>query len=98
MTTYIAGPMSGIPEFNYPLFAAVAKELRANGVDVVSPHELHNGDTSQPYTYYLRRDLKALLECDDMVLLPGWRNSKGAKLEARIAVALDITMIEWRPE
>lgn len=40
MKFYIAGPMSGIPQFNVPLFDAVAKALRANDIDVVSPAEL----------------------------------------------------------
>lgn len=40
MKYYIAGPMSGIPHFNVPLFDAVAKSLRDNDIDVVSPAEL----------------------------------------------------------
>jgi hypothetical protein len=37
---YLAGPMSGLPQFNFPLFYRVAKSLRAQGYDVVSPAEL----------------------------------------------------------
>lgn len=37
---YLAGPMSGIPQFNFPLFYAVTAELRASGYDIVSPAEL----------------------------------------------------------
>jgi len=37
---YIAGPMSGIPQFNIPAFDAVANDLRARGYEVVSPAEL----------------------------------------------------------
>ena len=28
---YIAGPMSGLPELNYPAFNAMAERLRAHG-------------------------------------------------------------------
>ena len=28
---YISGPMTGLPEFNYPAFFAKAAELRAEG-------------------------------------------------------------------
>ena len=37
---YIAGPMSGIPQFNFPLFVEVAKRLRERNIDVVSPVDL----------------------------------------------------------
>lgn len=36
---YLAGPMQGIPEFNFPRFNAVAKALRANGHTVFNPAE-----------------------------------------------------------
>ncbi|WP_457825134.1 DUF4406 domain-containing protein, partial [Staphylococcus aureus] len=32
---YVAGPMSGLPELNFPAFHAAAAELRAQGFDVV---------------------------------------------------------------
>lgn len=40
MRYYLAGPMSGRPKFNYPLFDSVAKELRSYGMDVQSPAEM----------------------------------------------------------
>jgi len=36
-TIYIAGPMSGLPEFNYPAFFAAAEQLTAAGYDVLNP-------------------------------------------------------------
>jgi hypothetical protein len=46
MRVYIAGPMSNIPQFNFPAFYAAAKELRAQGFDVVSPAELDDQEDS----------------------------------------------------
>jgi hypothetical protein len=36
---YLAGPMRGIPEFNFPRFNAVSTALRANGHEVFNPAE-----------------------------------------------------------
>lgn len=39
-TVYVAGPMSGLPLFNFPAFTAATASLRAKGLSVISPHEL----------------------------------------------------------
>lgn len=52
---YLAGPMQGIPEFNFPRFHAVAYALRQSGHEVFSPaekdierlgHDLSKGNTA----------------------------------------------------
>lgn len=37
---YLAGPMTGLPQFNFPLFDRTATKLREQGYDVTSPAEL----------------------------------------------------------
>lgn len=94
---YIAGPMTGLPGFNFPAFKAAAARLRMYGYDAVSPHEgAHNRDLTQPWDYYMREDIKLLVDCDGMALLPGWGKSKGAKLEKYIAKKLGMRVAPLR--
>lgn len=87
MTVYISGPMTGLPEYNYPAFAAAKAYLQGLGFYVLSPHEAPACDS---WAAYMKHDLKLLLECEAIVLLPGWKTSRGALLEKMVADNLGI--------
>ena len=89
MKIYLSGPMTGIPEFNYPAFHATAAKLRAAGYEVVNPAEV-NPDSSLSWQQCLREDIKHLCDCEALALMPGWQNSQGAHLEMHIAHRLGI--------
>lgn len=95
MKTYIAGPMTGIPEWNHPAFYGKAAELRAQGLDVINPAEFDEEvGLNQPWSSYLRRDLVLLAEeCDRIVLLEGWEKSKGARLEHHVSTELGFEIV-----
>lgn len=42
MNIYVAGPMTGIPHFNFPLFNKVTAHLREQGHSVFNPAERDN--------------------------------------------------------
>jgi Domain of unknown function (DUF4406) len=54
MKVYIAGPMRGIKDFNFPAFDAAAAELRALGHEVFNPTErdraVHGDDVNNSPT------------------------------------------------
>lgn len=91
---YIAGPMRGKPDLNFPEFNRVAAEWRAAGFEVINPAELDGGDVSQPFSYYIKRDIQALLTCDAIVLLKGWSDSQGARVEQNVAEACGLLHFE----
>ena len=90
---YISGPMSGLPNYNYPAFYDAAMQLRLRGVDVVSPAE-GAVTNDKMWSDYMRRAIKMLCDCYFNVRLPGWQKSKGAQLETQIAKALGIINID----
>ena len=94
LTIYISGPISGLPDGNRPAFAEMAATLRSKGWVVVNPHELFNAEVEESWEGYMRKDLAALLACTHIVLLPGWEQSRGARLEQLIADAVGILLVE----
>lgn len=84
--------MTGMPDLNFPAFHAAAVALRALGYVVVNPAEI-NPDSSMPWAECMRADIKALCDCDTLVLLPGWAASQGAHLETHVAHRLGLRIV-----
>lgn len=58
--------------------------LRAKGFIPVSPFDISpNADAS--YSEHMGNDIRALLDCDGVMFLDGWENSKGCRLERAAA-------------
>jgi hypothetical protein len=93
---YIAGPMTGLPEWNFPAFHKAAARWREAGWDVVNPAECFNGDTSLPYREYVKEDIKALATCQAVAMLEGWDgpNARGSVWEREIALTLGLVVYD----
>ncbi|WP_434642488.1 DUF4406 domain-containing protein [Achromobacter piechaudii] len=77
MRTYLAGPITGHPDFNFPLFHADARRLRTTGYDVVNPAEI-NVAPATCRKDCTRAGMAELVKCDAIAMLPGWQQSRGA--------------------
>jgi hypothetical protein len=109
MRVYIGGPMTGYPHFNFPAFDAKRDELRAAGHLPISPADLDRAIGFDPadahavqnipidrefMKFAVQRDVDALLQCDAIVLLPGWEKSRGARGERTIAEWIGLKIFE----
>ena len=54
------------------------------GLDVITPFDVCP-EPDKPYSYYMGKDIEALLECDAIYLCEGWQNSKGCMAEFEVA-------------
>jgi len=86
--------MTGMPDYNYPAFHAVAERFRQAGWDVVSPAENFGGYVDLPRESFLRMDVSQIATCDAIAMLPGWRESRGARMEYLIAHELGMEMLD----
>lgn len=108
-SVYIAGPMTGIAEFNFPAFDEAAAKYRALGYDVISPAEHDResgldvtgltGDPAELVGKFdlataLLWDLEQVARADGIVLLAKWWRSRGVHAELALAGALDKWVIE----
>lgn len=94
---YIAGPMTGHEDFNYPAFHAAGDMLAEYGFNFISgAHKGGECDTppapgeEKPWKDYMRKAVQDLSYCDLIYLLDGWEDSRGARLEVEIAQSIGI--------
>ena len=95
---YLSGPMSGLPDYNYPAFHAAAEALRGKGFAVLSPAENAPPNDAPSWLDWMRVALRQMLDADAVALLPGWLGSGGARIEVSLALELGIrvrTVKEW---
>ncbi|OON40629.1 nucleoside 2-deoxyribosyltransferase [Izhakiella australiensis] len=90
MKTYIAGPMTGLPDYNRAAFFAAAEEITASGGIPLNTAFLPDGLSDADYMAISL----TMLQCADAIyLLDGWRGSAGARAEYALAEKLGIRIL-----
>lgn len=90
---YISGAISGrLPEDVFEDFDRAEDKLESLGWEVVNP--LFNGLTeAHSWAEHMRADLRMMLECDAIALIPGWSESRGARFEITVALELGMSIM-----
>lgn len=91
---YIAGPMTGYPDYNRAAFNAKASELMAEGHIVLNPAVLPGGLCQSEYMDIC---LAMVRSADAIYLLNRWEESVGARAEHALAEKLGLTVIYESP-
>jgi len=99
MKIYLSGPMSGYHDMNREAFKNATLDLRQQGHEVTNPVETDCAVDSGRWSDFLKKDIALLTTCDTVVVLPGWEDSKGARLEVFTAFDLGLAIYRyWHPK
>lgn len=83
---YISLPISGLQiEIVKQNAQKAAEYLKKAGYEPVTPFEASPNENVS-YAHHLGKDVEALLECDAVLFLKGWKYSKGCQLERYAAM------------
>lgn len=94
MKLYICGAMSGIKDHNFPAFFSMEEKLQGLGYETENPATQGEETSEKPWEYFLKRDIPLMLGCDAILVLDGWKQSKGASLEVKTALAVNMKIFE----
>lgn len=92
MKIYISGKISGIEQEAKTLFDCAEIALKLKGYEPINPMIIkHDHDLS--WESYMKADLKALLDCHAIYMLKNYEDSRGAKIEFKLATDLGMKVI-----
>lgn len=94
---YLSGSIKDDPDYvakfdRYEQYLVETYGTEESVCNVINPVTLgHPADAT--YADYIRMDLKGLLFCDSIAMIPGWEISQGAKLEFMVATMCGMKVI-----
>lgn len=89
---YISGKITGDPHYKTKFMKAAQKVIAA-GYTPINPATVMLKPNAS-WKEYMQHDIKLLVDCDGILMLPDWKESKGATLEKTIAESLGIRTME----
>lgn len=91
MKVYLSGSIKNDPNY-VAKFELWEQWLINAGHEVINPVTVdHAPDAS--YGDFMRNDIKAMLDCESIAMIPGWETSQGAKLEFLVATMCDMEVL-----
>lgn len=92
--TYISGKITGLPLSEArELFNQASEFVKTMGLIPVNPMDLSPFIEGKTWSEYMLEDIKLLLGCENIFMIPNWRESKGARIEHAIAEELNLFII-----
>ena len=91
LVVYIAGPMTGLPNFNRRAFYLAERMLRNVGYRPINPAMLPTDLSEESYMPICHAMLS---QCQAIYLLEGWEKSPGALQEMQWAMELGLKKLE----
>jgi hypothetical protein len=89
---YLAGKVSGLPMAEASMkFGLKEKQLTEQGHTVINPLNIVN--RTDDWNTCMKKCIPAMLECDEVHLLPCWKDSPGATFEKEVASRLSIPIV-----
>jgi hypothetical protein len=90
---YLAGPMRGYEDLNRAAFESATVDLVGRGYDVFNPAA--NEDDGLSFKECMAVDLPAVAAADIVIVLAGWQDSAGARLEVYVADECEIPVLNY---
>jgi len=91
MKIYISGKITGIEAEARVNFAVAENIVKTLGHAPVNPFKIkHKKDAL--WADFMKKDIRTLVQCDAIWMLPDWQASKGARLELQIAYKLGLKL------
>ncbi len=100
---YISGPITGMPDGNKDAFLAMEGTLKVLGyTEIINPRNL---DTPQAFKdgemevdvlwpIMMKQSVRDMMECNTIIFLDGWEQSRGARIEYELAKEVKMKCIE----